>query len=202
MKSYRIVAYVFLFLLVCVLFSLGVSYSRSERFIDIPKELYSKMDVIPYRNIYDTDCKQLYTTDTLHATPFDYYKVERDSEGVYYLNGVPLTSMPRTVKNCRRIHEFIRNSEKEASAEHDPDSDPRTVELTPPPTNPVKTIQGLADLCVHNYGMAPSVENVPYTYYTSTEGKAFLNNVPLDEMKMNRENCRVVQYADSQLKRG
>jgi len=161
-------------------------------------EQYSRADVIPYRNIYESDCVRLYGKDIKNKSSFDNYHVERDSNDKYYLNGVPLEMMPRTLENCRRIYEFIQNSEKEASGSA-ANTTQGVVDLPAVQTNKLKTLGGLARLCEDSYGVDVPVDNMPYTYYVDRDGRGFLNGTPLDTMRMNRENCRVIRYANTKV---
>ena len=195
----KTVLYVVVFFMACILLSFFVSAVKKEPFSALPpmKERYSRSDVIPFRNIYETECVRLHGNDIKDKSYFDNYKVERDTEGKYYLNGVPLDKMPRTIENCRRIYEFIQNSEKEAS--DSATADARVVELPSVEKDALKRLDGLARLCEDSYGVDVSIDNMPYTYYTDRDGRGFLNGTPLDEMRITRENCRVIRSANTKV---
>jgi len=189
------VGYAVLFFIVCIVLSVMVSAVKKEPFTSM--EQYSRSDVIPYRNIYETDCVRLYGEDIKNKSSFDNYHVERDSNDKYYLNGIPLDKMPRTLENCRRIYEFIQNSEKEASGSVN--TTQGVVDLPAVQTNKLKTLDGLAKLCEDSYGVDVPVDTMPYTYYVDRDGRGVLNGTSLDKMRMTRENCRVIRYANTKV---
>jgi hypothetical protein len=109
------------------------------------------------------------------TVPFDNYKVEKDENNIQYFNGISIDKLELSKENCRRIEEYKKNEKSVNKSIEKPLS-----------------IDNLYSECLNKY----SVQNKKvgaYNYYLSRDGKYYLNNEPLERIKLNSDNCRIIQ---------
>lgn len=106
---------------------------------------------------------------------FDNYIVEKDQNNIQYFNGISIDKLEITKENCRRLEEFTKNQKNTNNSSDKPLS-----------------IENLYNECLQKYNVQNNKVN-GYNYYLSKDGKYYLNNEPLERIKLNSNNCRIIQ---------
>jgi hypothetical protein len=110
-----------------------------------------------------------------YITPFTKYNVTLDEKGNKLLDGLSVENIELNKKNCRNLEEYILNSEGDDN-------------------KPDKTILQLHDECKSKYKPMEleTEEKKPYNYNLSKDGKYYLNNESLDQVKIGISNCKMI----------
>lgn len=106
---------------------------------------------------------------------FDNYIVEKDQNNVLYFNGTPINKLELNKANCRRIEEYHKNQKNINQSNEKPLS-----------------IENIYNECLRKYSVQNN-KSGPYNYYISKDGKYYLNDEPLERIKLNKDNCRIIQ---------
>ena len=104
---------------------------------------------------------------------FDQYTIETDENGNYTLNGTVIDKVKIDIENCRRLEEYMKNKANEV----------RDTNLS---------INTLYDQCLVEHKELGRCKKGGYNYYLSRDGKYYLNNEPLDRIKLTRQNCEMI----------
>ena len=110
-----------------------------------------------------------------YSYPFSKYNVSLDENGNKLLDGVSVDNIDINKKNCRNIEEYLMNSNNDDK-------------------NPDKTINDLYNECKSKYKPLEleTEEKMPYNYNLSKDGKYYLNNESLDQIKIGVSNCKII----------
>ena len=140
------------------------------------KKVQPKININPNDNdailqYYNNYCLDIYG-ELGNSVIFDSYRVEEDENGVKYFNGKPINELELSKKNCRRLEEYKKNIKNKN--EEKPLS-----------------IDTVYNECLDKYTSLNGKADA-YTYYLSRDGKYYLNNEPLDRIKVNTHNCVII----------
>ena len=110
-----------------------------------------------------------------YTHPFSKYTVTVDENGNNLLDGVTVDKIELNKNNCRNLEEYIMNSKDDKN-------------------KPDKTIDQLNNECKSKYKPLEleTHEKMPYKYNLSKDGKYYLNNEPLDQVKIAVSNCKII----------
>ena len=118
--------------------------------------------------------------------PFDKYLIETDENGQYTLNGTIINKIRIDNGNCRRLEEYTKNK-------------PGLKDVN---GNKPINIDTLYDQCLIEYDQLGRCKKDGYNYYLSRDGKYYLNNEPLDRIKVTRANCEMIKDIKEQVADG
>lgn len=104
---------------------------------------------------------------------FDKYVIETDENGDYMLNGTVIDKVKINLENCRRLEEYIKNKANEKNDQ-------------------LLSIDQLYDQCLVEHKEIGRCKKGGYNYYLSRDGKYYLNNEPLDRVRLTRQNCEII----------
>lgn len=116
------------------------------------------------------------------SVPFENYLIETDENGFYTLNGVLINKIKIDKENCRRLEEYTKNKAHINGDDNKPLS-----------------IDTLYDQCLVQYNELGRCKKEGYNYYLSRDGKYYLNNEPLERVKLTRPNCEMIRDIKEQV---
>ena len=120
--------------------------------------------------------------NSLKDIPFDNYTIETDENGNYLLNGTIINKIEINKNNCRRIEEYIKNQSMQNINNN----------------NENLSIDNLYSQCLVEYNDLGKTKKDGYNYYLSRDGKYYLNNEPLDRIKLTKMNCEIIKDIKNQ----
>lgn len=108
---------------------------------------------------------------------FDEYDIYQDGEGNYYLDNERIDQIVPDSKKCRRLEEYVKNNPNGVGKNGDVSNQ----------------LEKLGIDCRLSYPNLDDFDRVGYNFYLSKDGKYYLNNEPIDKLKINKKNCIAIK---------